>query len=706
VQEGLPATAPLRRKPRRPAAGARAHRERPPAETPQPRGAHWLLTWQRSVLAGIVAFLLLGLTAGGYMGLRNAGVGPFGSLIASGALDERERILISEFEASPGDDDLARALTQAFRVDLAQSSVLHVLEPGHARDVLERMGADVAAPVTAELARQIALRDGIKAYVTGDVLRAGRGYSLSASLFTVDGTMLASFRETAADSGAVLDAIGRLSRRMRERVGESLRAVNAAPRLESVTTPSLEALRKYTAAVHALEIELDSRQGIALLQEALAHDSMFGMAWRKLAVTYSNAGVSRDLVVEAATRAYRHRDRMTPREGNHAVAYYYMHVTRDNAAAIATYRSLLATYPDDRTAHNNLAVVYGRDRQYDLALEHQRRAIELSPGMPMGYTNLAFALHRLGRLDETAEVLTDYRQRFGETRQLLLEAVHLAYSRSHVDTAVALAQRLRDFAPQDALARADGAHVMADVAALRGRFADEERHRAMAVAAEVERGAPALPLMAKAWLAERDLDVLGDAPAALRRLNAALIEHPLAALAPADRPYNLLIQLFARAGDGDRARALFRDFEEAVPAELRGDQRTSRLWLAAAMARGEGDYAEALRQLTLAEPLEACVRCIAQAKAVLFDISEQPDSAIAYYERFISEHAPRGLWQDAYGLATSHERLAELYELRGELDRAVYHAGRFVELWQDADPLLRARVNSKLALLARLQERR
>jgi eukaryotic-like serine/threonine-protein kinase len=706
VQEGLPrgarSGAGARRRGRRGAAGSKSA---PPARA-TPAGQHWLLTWQRATVAGVVAFFLLGITVAGYMVARNAGIGPAGSLIAKGALQERERLLIADFESSTGDEDLARALTQAFRVDLAQSPVMHVLEPAHVRDVLERMGASPTTPLGPEIVQQVAVRDGVKAYIIGDVLRAGRSYSLSASLLTAgDGSVLASFRETAADSAAVLDAIGRLSRRMRERVGESLRSVHATRRLESVTTPSLDALRKYSEAVHALDVELNLQLGVALLQEALAHDSTFGMAWRKLAVAHSNMAVGRDPVIRAATKAYEYRDRMTSRERDHTVAYYHYAVTRDNMAAIAAYRTLLRNYPDDYTGHHNIALAYSREQRFDLAAEHQQRAIEIRPHQPNGYTNLAGRLHHIGRIDEAKRTLDEYERRFGETRTSLAERMHLAYSEGDLDAVNELAVRLRELDPSDAHARAESYHALADLSALRGGLGAEERQRATAVAAELERGAASLPLTVELLLAERDVDLLGDTAGALRRLESALARHPLTELPAVDRPYHMLIGLYARAGKGTAARDLHQEYEREVPEDRRGELRATALWRAAAFAGADGDLPEALRQLRLLEPVAPCKRCVARWSAVAFDRLGQPDSAIARYEQFLALHEGRMLWSDAYALAPAHERLAELYHLRGDHERAALHAARFVELWQEADPVLRPRVDSKLALLSSLQRR-
>src|SRR5690606_9651948 len=134
------------------------------------------LTWQRSVLAGIVAFLLLGVTAGGYMGLRQAGVGPFASLLSAGTLEARDRIIIAQFDHAAGDSITADALTEALRVDLAQSPVLTTAEHRFIGGALQRMDQPRDTRLTARLAREVAIREGAKAVLEGEIVPAGTGF--------------------------------------------------------------------------------------------------------------------------------------------------------------------------------------------------------------------------------------------------------------------------------------------------------------------------------------------------------------------------------------------------------------------------------------------------------------------------------------------------------------------------------------------------
>ena len=91
-----------------------------------------------------------------------------------------------------------------------------------------------------ELAREIATREGAKAVLDGEIVQLGQSYVVSARLVAaLDGQELATFRETAASEDELIGALGDLSRAVREKAGESLRAIRASSELERVTTPSL-----------------------------------------------------------------------------------------------------------------------------------------------------------------------------------------------------------------------------------------------------------------------------------------------------------------------------------------------------------------------------------------------------------------------------------------------------------------------------------
>src|SRR3989475_4851576 len=212
------------------------------------------------------------------------------------------------------------------------------------------MGRAPGAPLDLALARELAQREGAKAVVHGQIDPLGRGYVVSAELVGAsDGAALVAVRENAQDDGAIIGAVDRLSHRLRERIGESLKTIRASDPLEQVTTRSLEALRKYSQGVRASDA-VEMARAVTLLEEAIALDTTFAMAYRKLAVVLSNAGGAQSRIAAAATQAFRHRDRLTPFERDLAEAYYYTSVEYDPAKTEAAYRAALEQQPENGVA--------------------------------------------------------------------------------------------------------------------------------------------------------------------------------------------------------------------------------------------------------------------------------------------------------------------------------------------------------------------
>ncbi len=86
-----------------------------------------------------------------------------------------------------------------------------------------------------------------------------------------------------------------------------------------------------------------------------------------------------------------------------------------------------------------------------------------------------------------------------------------------------------------------------------------------------------------------------------------------------------------------------------------------------------------------------------------YDLAGNADSAIAVYERYLSTRQLARYWTDVDYLAGSLKRLGELYEQRGEKQKALASYRRFVELWRDADPELQPLVSDARRRIERLR---
>jgi TolB-like protein len=354
-------------------------------------GLRRLFSWKHALIAGLVAVAVLVVGTGSYMGLRAMGVGPMGSLVAKGVIEARDRIVVADFENHTADSTIAAAVTEGLRVDLHQSAVVRVAEQAFLADVLQRMERDPAAELDYELAREIAIREGLKAVVSGEVHAVGSGYMLSAQLIAAgSGDVLWAERAQADDDDAIIGAIDDLSKSMRERVGESLRTVRSSPPLDRVTTSSLAALSKYSQA------RRPGANVLLLAEEAVALDTTFAAGYRLMANALPQGERAR--VIDALTRAYEFRDRLADWERYKTEGIYYARVTGDQQRAAAAYRMVLSLRPDEFASMVNLAVVLDNLRQFAEAEAVCRQGIELDSTASSSLYSLLFRAAQSGQV--------------------------------------------------------------------------------------------------------------------------------------------------------------------------------------------------------------------------------------------------------------------------------------------------------------------
>ena len=176
--------------------------------------------------------------------------------------------------------------------------------------ILVRRCLSPGVALDAATAREVAVRDGIKAVVVGQVSPAGSGYVLSVRLLAAEsGEVLAARRETARSADDLIAAIDELSEGLREEIGESLKSTRGNPPLDEVTTSSLTALQKYSEAVRLTEVEGSVELAVTLLEEAIAifklNAETFPDSWeahRSLAEAYLAIG-NRELAIQSYQKA-------------------------------------------------------------------------------------------------------------------------------------------------------------------------------------------------------------------------------------------------------------------------------------------------------------------------------------------------------------------------------------------------------------------
>jgi tetratricopeptide (TPR) repeat protein len=652
-----------------------------------------LFTWKNAIAGGVAAFAFLGIAVAGYFVMWSAGIGPVGSLAAQGVFDEGDRVVLADFDNATPDALLGSVVTDALRIDLAESDAITLVEASGVTDVLVRMQRDPDQELTADLAREVAVRDGMKAILEGDVGAAGSGYILSATLRAAEsGETLASFRRTAETSEDVIGAIDKLSQDIREKAGESLLSIKRGAPLEQVTTTSLEALRKFTEAEHLFD-DGDEAGSIALLEEAVALDSAFAMAHRKMAITLSNMGIEREREVQALEAAFRHRNRLTERERLITEASYHDGITGDRDAIMRAYEGVLRIEPNDPAALNNLANVYNVMEDFDRASELYERAVNGPGTSNTAHSNLVRTRILQGDLDGAREVLEAFRLAHPNDPNVQDRGFWVQVFSSDWEPAEATMAEWEANTELPFIYRVNAHWYRAQLATARGKIGEARIETGQARRlAEAEFG-PAFEWSYTVYGAYLEA-MVGNLDAARSIVDALEDRNLFDEIPLPSRNYGLAVNSHSLVGNGDEALAYLRRWEEEVPPDMAGRYDEDQRKLDEKLIGEIGVDPEGV--LAAVEGYRArlrCRRCYREEEAEAFEAMGRPMEARDVWLSLATE-IETNFTISLLQRPRAWERVGILSDELGDVDAALEGYRQFAELWADADPELQPRVEA------------
>jgi eukaryotic-like serine/threonine-protein kinase len=667
-------------------------------------GVRRLFTWRKTIVGGGLAFGALTLVVAAYLTSRVLGIGPAATLRSSGAIGERERIILADFQNRTADSTHGATVTELMRIGLSRSEAVSVLDPLQVSRILQLMARDPAAGVNDTVALQAAEREAIKAVVTGEIASVGSGYSLTARLVAVNGDVLTAQQASAASDDDLVAAVDQLSRELRERFGESLRAIARSKPLEQVTTSSHQALRTFSQGLQAWN-QGDVARAMQLLEDAIALDTTFAMAYRKLAIVLNNNDERRALAVEAARKAYAYRGRLTERERYLVTAAYNSVVTGNRDQVISAYRSVLDKYPDDQYALNNLGVIYSELRDDRRAAEIFARGLATDSTMRLYYSNLASSLGLERKYDSAAMVIERFARRFpGNPEVKIARIINAAYQKNYA-AAETLGTQLMEEQKGTVYWEAIAYEWLAQLDAMRGRLgpATQRWDRAFRITAERDLGGQYLLRAARRAITERLL--FDDTLRGRRILDEATTRYPLPSLAPLDRPYGHLALAYAATGETGRARQLLTEFDRTPEADHSHDAELWEQGATGVLDLAQGHVDSALAALARFDDGNSCATCAAAWLARAYEAAGRTDSARVMYERLVDSPSDQ-IWYDAGHLAHGYLRLGQIAEQGGQRAKAADYYNRLLALWAEADPRLHDWVDQAKKGLERVSEER
>jgi hypothetical protein len=544
-------------------------------------------------------------------------------------------------------------------------------------------------PLDPVLAREVALRAGVPLVVTGDLARLGRRYVVTIHLVSAaTGDDLASYHATAANDDAVIPVLDRMGRRLRGRVGESLKEVSAGPPLRALTTGSLAALRSLSAA--GTSREPDAARRIALVREAIALDSMFAYAYLVLA-NFSQAPQSADMRDTALTRAYLLRHQLTQGERTTVTGYYWNLPGRDRRRAIEAYEAQIARGFGDRISVLNLGSTLNDVRRFGRTDSLMRR---FEPERDwFVHRHLALAQIGQGRMAAADSTIARMEARPGRTDAFWLHSrARVALATLRFDSAALFAARLRATNSTD-----PPFDLLIPLARVRGRVGESRTFWSEAEARSVAAGTPARVLAEPVATASDDLWLRGRPADARRRLDSLFRTRPIASLRRLDERIDGLraAALYAASGRAERARSILDSVMTASDSVSRRALHSHQQVALGEIAIAEGRPLQAMAAFRRSDvaadglPVSACVVCVLPGLARTAQRAGWADSSRLFWERYVTTASDQRLESDSWFLAMAYRELRRLYAEAGNQRESADFNRRLADLWSNADPELR-----------------
>ena len=589
------------------------------------------------------------------------------------ALTDRDTIILSDFINNTNEPVFDGALKVALSVALEQSTFLKVFPDDSVRETLRLMQRSSDERVTRQLARDIARREQLKALVAGSIGKLGSHYVLALEAVNAEsGDVMAREQVEAAGAEQVLTALGGATSRLREKLGESLKSIQAfdAP-LPNATTPSLEALHAYALALNDGRI-LPRLDAIPHLQRAIEIDPDFAMAHALLAAVYRNTGRSTE-AAPISQRAFELRDRVSERERYFISWRYYLDTAQAWDKALELSTSWSKTYPREAFAFNSLGLAAGAFGEHDRAVEAFREAMRLDPRFIPPYGNIAGSLTALNRFDDAKAALDEARRHGVDFISLHRQAYLLGFLQ-HDASAMTRALKAAEATPEALWS----ANWQARDALFLGQFQLAHNRFEQSAQAVLAKN---FPEFAAQWTME---DAEGHAVAeqcdeALREVSAGL------ALRRDNFTLERAGRTLALCGAERRATDILDELARRFPTATL-TTRLHRPVILAAMALSRGDTARAVSELDPVRPFD-------HAPAAEFwplyltglaNLRAKDGRTAAEAFRNIVNHRGEAPTSPLYGLA--HLGLARASVQTNDQAEARKNYEAFFSLWKDADP--------------------
>jgi len=334
------------------------------------------LPWLHIASAAVLLLaLVVGLTW--YMGRKPAGVAAKHAPVS---------VLVADLHNGTSDSVFDGTLEPAFNLALEGASFIDSYSRGEAKKAAAQLKPG-STSLDEPVARLVAQREGVSVVVSGSIDPEGNGYRISTrAVDSVTGNVISAQEISVQNKDDVLHSVGVLATKLRQALGDATPESAQLLQMATFSSSSLEASHQYAVGRDLSDVG-KYEEAAKYYQRAIELDPNMGRAYAALANLENNTGKNTD-AAKYYDMAMARIDRMSDREKYRTRAEYFLfkHEPRE---AIQQYTALVKQFPSDTSAHANMALAYFELRDFPMALQEGRLAVQYAGKSVLERNNLA-----------------------------------------------------------------------------------------------------------------------------------------------------------------------------------------------------------------------------------------------------------------------------------------------------------------------------
>jgi serine/threonine protein kinase/tetratricopeptide (TPR) repeat protein len=350
---------------------------------------------------------------------------------------------------------------------LSQSQSINVLSGDRVFGILKNLGLADVKRYTREDLIKIAREGGISHVVTGSYIKAGGKLILTLTVQDPRTGQRSGRREVQCQNEEEIPSkVNELTLRVKQdlNLGREQMAMDTDiyKKIEDATTNSPEALKFYLEG-RRYHGNGEYRKSIECMENAIAKDPNFAMAYRAIAPSYLNLGYANEGRM-ALDKALELSDRVSLREKLLIQGY----ALRDFKQKIEAYQKVLELYPFDAVANNQLGMIYRNIQQeYDKALERFEANTRYHNVAPTILEELMLGYMANSLYDKAQDACEKYYDSLSTSGEwMIIPSIYL--QQGYYERALSEAEKIERFMPRDH-------YLMGDIFYLKGDFEAAEK---------------------------------------------------------------------------------------------------------------------------------------------------------------------------------------------------------------------------------------